>query len=77
MKIVNITNPAHFFDAVNSCKGSVELVTGEGDRLNLKSRLCQYIALTQMFTDQAIEDVDIVLSEPSDLAVIEKYLVAE
>ena len=30
-----------------------------------------------MFTDQAIEDVDIVLSEPSDLAVIEKYLVAE
>ena len=53
------------------------MVTGEGDRLNLKSKLCQYIALTQMFTDQAIEDVDIVLSGPSDLAVIEKYLVAE
>lgn len=77
MKIVNIVNPAHFFDAVNSCRGSVELVTGEGDRLNLKSKLCQYIALTQMFTDEAIEDVDIVLSEPSDLEKIEKYLIKE
>ena len=49
MKIRGITEPQRFFEAVKSCKGSVELLTGEGDRLNMRSTLCQYIALTQMF----------------------------
>ena len=54
MKILNITEPNKFFSAVSECRGRVELVTGEGDRLNLKSTLCQYIALTQMFQDGQI-----------------------
>ena len=37
MKVKNITNIEGFFKAVDSCKGKVELVTGEGVRLNLKS----------------------------------------
>ena len=49
MKIKNITEPKTFFEVLNQCKGTVELVTSEGDRLNLKSKLCQYITLTQMF----------------------------
>ena len=51
MKIKNITEPQKFFEVLNECKGRVELVTSEGDRLNMKSTLCQYIALTQMFKD--------------------------
>ena len=39
MKIKNINNVDKFFEVVDSCKGKVELVTGEGDRLNLKSKL--------------------------------------
>ena len=39
MKVQNITNIDKFFEIVDSCKGKVELVTGEGDRLNLKSKL--------------------------------------
>ena len=74
MKITNIANPGRFFEALNKTKGSVELVTDEGDRLNLKSKLCQYIALTQMFTDGKIESVDIILSEPDDLAILSPYL---
>ncbi len=77
MKITNIANPGRFFEALNKTRGSVELVTGEGDRLNLKSKLCQYIALTQMFTDGKIETVEIILSEPGDLAVIAPFLKAE
>ena len=42
MKIKNINDVDKFFEVVGSCKGKVELVTGEGDRLNLKSKLCQY-----------------------------------
>jgi len=74
MKITNIVNPGHFFEAVNRTRGTVELLTDEGDRLNLKSRLCQYIALTQMFTDGKIETVEIILSEPDDLSVLSPYL---
>ena len=33
MKVQNITNIEGFFSVVDSCKGKVELVTGEGDRV--------------------------------------------
>ena len=39
MKVQNITDIDAFFKVVDNCKGRVELVTGEGDRLNLKSKL--------------------------------------
>jgi len=75
MKITNIANPKKFFEALERCRGRVELITDEGDRLNLKSKLCQYIALTQMFTEGMIENVEIVLSEPEDLVLLAEYLV--
>ena len=42
MKIKNIKDVDGFFKVIDSCAGKVELITGEGDRLNLKSKLCQY-----------------------------------
>ena len=33
MKINKITNAQEFFKVVDDCKGRVELLTGEGDRL--------------------------------------------
>lgn len=36
-------DPIAFINAVKNCKGDVFLQTKEGDRLNLKSSLCQYI----------------------------------
>ena len=50
MKVQNITNIDKFFEVVDSCKGKVELVTGEGDRLNLKSKLSQYVSLANIFS---------------------------
>lgn len=45
MKIKNIKDVDGFFKVIDSCAGKVELITGEGDRLNLKSKLCQYVSL--------------------------------
>ncbi|MGI6162050.1 MAG: polya polymerase [Christensenellales bacterium] len=75
MKIKNISNPQKFFEVLNHCKGKVELVTSEGDRLNLKSTLCQYIALTQMFKDAKIDEIELVLSEPDDITLLMDFLV--
>ena len=72
MKIRDISEPASFFKAVNTCAGRVELMTAEGDCLNLKSRLCQYIALTQMFEDKRVEGI-----EPCDLNKLLPYIDAE
>ena len=75
MKIKNISEPQKFFELLKDCKGKVELVTSEGDRLNLKSTLCQYIALTQMFNDAQIDELDLIVSEPEDLNLLLNYLV--
>ena len=40
---------AEFLAVLDTCEGNVFLVTNEGDRLNLKSKLCHdYSAQTQM-----------------------------
>lgn len=75
VKIKNITEPQKFFELLKDCKGKVELVTSEGDRLNLKSTLCQYIALTQMFKDAQIDELDLIVSEPEDMNLLLNYLV--
>ena len=46
MKVMNIQDPQEFLKVVDSCKGQVELITADGDRLNLKSKLCQLVSLS-------------------------------
>lgn len=77
MRIKNISEPSRFFSAVNQCKGRVELLTGEGDCLNLRSALCQYIALTQMFQDKNIGGVELALSDPQDYALLAEFLIPD
>ena len=49
MKVTHITDIDKFFEVIDSCKGRVELVTGEGDRLNLKSKLPSMYLLQTSF----------------------------
>ena len=37
-----------FLVVLDTCEGNVYLVTSEGDRLNLKSKLCQLVGLTKL-----------------------------
>ena len=76
IELHDIDVPA-FLKLLDKCKGNVYLMSEDGDKLNLKSKLCQYIALTQMFTDGEIENVEIVLSEPEDIALLKEYLIVE
>ena len=63
MKIQNINNIDKFFQVVDSCAGKVELVTGEGDRLNLKSKLCQYVSMANIFSNGEIPELEIIAYE--------------
>ncbi len=74
MKIDKIENVQEFFQIIDDCKGRVELLTGEGDRLNLKSKLCQYLSMAQIFSKQDELHLEIVASEGEDLQKICSYL---
>ena len=74
MKIQNIDNVEKFFKVVDSCKGKVELVTGEGDRLNLKSKLSQYVSLANIFSDGTIDALEVIAYEPEDTAKLVEFM---
>ena len=75
MKLQNITDVKGFFDVVNECKGTVELVTADGDVLNLKSKLCQFVSMSSIFNNEAyIKELDLKFSEPEDFQKIMYFL---
>ena len=76
MKVQNITNIEGFFSVVDSCKGKVELVAGEGDRLNLKSKLCQYVSMANIFSGGEIPELEIIAYEKEDIDKLIKFMVA-
>lgn len=66
MKVQNITDIEGFFKVVDECKGKVELVTGEGDRLNLKSKLSQYVSMANIFSNGEILELEVIAYEKED-----------
>ena len=79
MKITNISNIEGFFNVVDQCKGTVELVTGEGDRLNLKSKLSQYVSLATIFSKGEVEipELELVAHEPEDITRLIEFMMSK
>ncbi|MDF2539464.1 MAG: hypothetical protein K0S76_2485 [Herbinix sp.] len=75
MKIFNISDIEGFFDVVNSCKGKVELISEEGDRINLKSKLSQYFSMAKIFSDGMINELEIIAYEHEDVDKLIQYMV--
>ena len=76
MKVTNIKNIEGFFNTVDSCKGRVELVTGEGDRLNLKSKLCQYVSMANIFSNGEIPELEIIAYEREDIDKLINFMMS-
>lgn len=75
MKIYNIKNIDGFFKVIDSCVGRVDLVTSEGDRLNLKSKLSQFVSLSSILqSDVEIPELEIVAYEPADTERLFNFL---
>ena len=55
-----------FLTVLDQCKGDVFLVTEEGDRLNLRSKLCQLVGLTKLIEGGSIAEASIVCDNPED-----------
>lgn len=75
MKIYNIDDVEKFLDTIKKCKGSVELVSKQGDRLNLKSELTKYLAIAKLFNDNTfINEMELVASDPEDVQTLMEYM---
>ena len=74
MKVQNITNIDKFFEVVDQCKGTVELVSPEGDRINLKSKLSQYLSMANIFSNGYIKELELVAYEKEDLDRLIKFM---
>ena len=66
MKVQNITDIDGLFKVIDECKGRVELVTGQGDRLNLKSKLSQYVSMANIFSNGEIPELELIAYEKED-----------
>ena len=75
MKVQNIKDIDKFFQVIDSCAGKVELVTGEGDRLNLKSKLSQYVSMANIFSYGEIPELEIIAYEKEDIDRLVKFMV--
>ena len=66
--ILNLHNidVAEFLAVLDTCEGNVFLVTNEGDRLNLKSKLCQLVGLTRLIEGGRIAEASIICENKND-----------
>ena len=74
MKVSNIKDIDKFFEVIDHCKGKVELVTGEGDRLNLKSKLSQYVSMANIFSNGEIPELEVIAYEKEDTDKLLRFL---
>ena len=75
MKVSNIKDVEKFFEVVDSCAGRVELVTGEGDRLNLKSKLSQYVSMANIFSNGEIPELEVIAYEKEDTDKLIQFMI--
>lgn len=66
-------NLQEFMKAIDLCKGAVYLVTPEGDRLNLKSKLCQLIGLTTLIEGGIVSKARIECEKPEDESLLFRF----
>ena len=74
MKVQNITDIEGFFKVVDQCRGRVELITGEGDRLNLKSKLSQYVSMANIFSNGEIPELELIAEEQEDADRLSRFI---
>lgn len=74
MIIKNIEDVDGFFNVVEDCVGRVQLITEDGDILNLKSRLSRLVAISKVFSNSEIGDLELVCAEKEDIERLMNFM---
>lgn len=63
---INENNIDNFFKLVEDCKGKIELVS-DGFRVDLKSKLAQYVSIAKIFMNKEVEEIKLIIHESEDV----------
>ena len=75
MTLTNVTNVEKLLKTIEECEGKVELVTEQGDRYNLKSKLSQYVSFVKILANSTIPKIEIMTSNRSDAQKLIKFMI--
>lgn len=74
MKLIKNIDTIAFLEDVKKCDGEVFFESEEGDRLNLKSTLSQYVFLVADFNDKVLEKGQLCFDD-TDFEILKKYFI--
>jgi len=74
IKVERVNHVEKLFEVIDGCSQNVELRTGEGDCLNLKSKLSQYLSMTRMFSEGDVPDMEFVAKNEKDAQKLREFL---
>ncbi len=74
MKIPEHTDAVRFMEIVNACRGTVELTSPEGDCINLKSTLSQYLSIASIFSHGYVRELELNVHDRDDYDRIKSFL---
>ena len=77
MKIDPEKDKIEFLEAVAKCSGSVYFDTPDGDHLNLKSILSQYVFSAISGREDLIQEGSVLCSDSRDYEMLKPYLTEE
>ncbi len=63
-----------FTTALDRCKGQVWIVSEEGDKINLKSKLSQLVGISNIIKGATLTDVDIICEFKEDELILIDFL---
>ncbi len=73
IKVEKVNQVSKLFEVID-CTMNVELVTGEGDCLNMKSKLSQYLSMTRMFANGDVPQMELVAKNEQDAQKLIDFL---
>lgn len=62
-----------FLTLIDTCKGDIYLVTDEGDKLNLKSKLSQLLGLKSLIQGGIVANASLVCEKVEDEAIMLRF----
>ena len=65
MKLANVREVSNFLKTIDECDGDVWLESIDGDKINLKSKLSQYVAISALINCEA-DNLELFCSRKED-----------
>ena len=77
MKIENVNNVEGLMKVLSECKGKVELVSNEGDRINMNSKLSQMLMMSKLLDKAYIKELELIVHEPEDMKKVLNFMMSD